>query len=111
MQPHELPTSSKVSVEDLSEVEMMFYRAGFEMLPRGADDVCFRMFFRVSALAPLVKHRLMRMGLEDSDMVSVHYSETDNAVTLYSQAKDLFWGVEADSGQARSMLWGFGIRL
>lgn len=96
---------------NLSSIEAAFDRAGFDCFPRGETDYCFRRFFRLSDLQPLLKWRLKRDGVLDRDEVTLTYSETDNVVSAFILRPGILIEYDADSAQGKNLMWGFGLVL
>lgn len=96
---------------NLSSVEAVFDRAGFDCFPRGESDYCFRRFFRLSDLQPLMRWRLKRAGVQDRDEVTLTYSETDNVISAFMLRAGILIEYDADSPQGKNLMWGFGLEL
>lgn len=95
----------------LSDKEKVFYGKGFDCFPKGEGAVCFRQFFMVKELAPILATRLKRMGVRPEDDISICYSESDNLVSACVLKRDVFMEHEATSPEGVSLLWAFGIQL
>lgn len=95
----------------LSDRERVFFGKGFDCFPKGDGAVCFRQFYLVKDLAPMMVARLKRMGVQLEDDISICYSESDNLVSACVLKRDVFIEHEATSPEGISLLWAFGIQL
>lgn len=95
----------------LSDREMAFYTMGFDCFPKGEGALCFRQFFLVQELKPLLATRLKRMGIHPEDTISICFSESDNVVSACVLKRDFYIEHDADSPAGIGLLWGFGIEI
>lgn len=96
---------------DLTAREKVFKELGFDCFPKGAKSVCFRQFFKVSALQPIWVQRLKRLGAQAGDDISLCFSESDNLVSVCVLPRDIFIEFEADSKEGVGLMWAFGLEL
>lgn len=96
---------------ELSDREKVFRDQGFDCYPRDGKSVCFRQFYKISDLQPMMAQRLKRMGAKPADEISLCFSEADNLVSACVLPRDIFMEFAADSQDGVNLLWSFGLEL